>query len=301
MSRFFRDGRLIKLLLQKSLTWLKRNKSFHPCIRHISIDLDPRDEFNIPFFEDLVALCRYISTNLPNLDSAILWLTIAEDDFQGILKSPMRFSWVRAFRELRIEKVDVYPMLTNLGESDASRRDKSQYAINMRNDYFWNSHHERLGLRSLLLNDANNERGLITHILTPGSKLWGYTDDINDDAYISLQYMESWLGYTDDIADDAYISLHFMEEWNEKPYKPSRFRNIKKFRKLLRLQRYQLPRQNLPNQRVPQQNAPWVPRTAFRNVLPGEGWPRSTWYQMKLQISMRSIIRDELLKILDVL
>ena len=83
--------------------------------------------------------------------------------------------------------------------------------------------------------------------------------------------MESWLGYTDDIADDAYISLHFMEEWNEKPHKPRRFRNIKKFRKLLRLQRYQLPRQNLPNQRVPQQNAPWVPRTAFRNVLPGEG------------------------------
>lgn len=69
--------------------------------------------------------------------------------------------------------------------------------------YFWDSLHARMGLRSLLLDDSNHERESITHILTPGSKLWGYTDDIDDDAYISFQYMESWLSYTDDIADDA--------------------------------------------------------------------------------------------------
>ncbi|TEY43152.1 hypothetical protein BOTCAL_0377g00010 [Botryotinia calthae] len=155
---------------------------------------------------------------------------------EEVLKSPLKFSWVRAFRELRIEKVDVCPMLTKLGESDASRREGSQYAIDTRTDYFLNFHHERLGLRSLLLNDANNERELITHILTPGSKLWGYTDDIDDDAYISLQYMESWLSYTDDIADDAYMSLQIMEGWNEKPHKPRRFRIFKKIRKLLSLQ-----------------------------------------------------------------
>ncbi|TGO10005.1 hypothetical protein BTUL_0147g00090 [Botrytis tulipae] len=136
-------------------------------------------------------------------------------------------------------------------------------------------------IESLLLNDSNNERESITHILTPSSKLWGYTDDIDDDAYISVQYMEGWLSYTDDIADDAYISLQFMEGWNEKPLKPPRFRNIKKFRKLLRLQRYQLPRQIPPNQLVPQQNIRRAEQAAFRNLLPGDGWPRSIWYQMK--------------------
>ncbi|TGO70575.1 hypothetical protein BELL_0703g00040 [Botrytis elliptica] len=225
-------------IIEKSLTWLKRNKLFHPCIKHISIDFDPRDEFNVPFFEDFVALCRYISSDLPNLDSAIIWLTIAEDDFQEVLKSPMRFSWVRSFRELRIKKVEICPILTKLGESDDSRRSRSRYAINVRTSYFWDFHHAMLGLRSLLINDSNNERELITHILTPGSKLWGYTDDIDDDAYISLQYMESWLSYTDDIADDAYISLQFMEGWNEKPLKPCCFRIIEKFCKLLRLRRY---------------------------------------------------------------
>ncbi|KAF5876606.1 uncharacterized protein Bfra_003012 [Botrytis fragariae] len=178
-------------IIEKSLTWLKRNKLFHPCIKHISIDFDPRDEFNVPFFEDFVTLCWYISTHLPDLDSAILCLTIAGDDFQEVLKSPMRFSWVQAFRELRIGKVNICPKLTKSGESDESRRYRSRHSIDERFAYFLDFHHARLGIKSLLLNDLNNERGLITHMLTPGSKLWGYTDDIDDDAYISLQYMES--------------------------------------------------------------------------------------------------------------
>ncbi|KAF7943365.1 hypothetical protein EAE96_011292 [Botrytis aclada] len=268
-------------IIEKSLTWLKRNKLFHPCIKHISIDFDPRDEFHVLFAEDFVALCRYISTNLPVIESAILWLTIAEDDFHEVSKSPMKFSWVRAFRKLPVEKVDICPLLIKSGESDAARKKRLRRSISGRDENFWDFHNARLGIKSLFLNDTNNERGLITHILTPGSKLWGYTDDIDDDTYISLQYMESWLSYTDDIADDAYISLQYMEGWNKKPSKSRRFRNIKKFRKLMRLQRYQLPCHSPPNQRVPQQQIQRAPRAAFRNLLPGDGWPRSIWYQMK--------------------
>ncbi|THV45572.1 hypothetical protein BGAL_0473g00010 [Botrytis galanthina] len=251
-------------------------------VLQISIDFDPRDESYVPLFDNFVALCRYISANLPNLESAILWLTITEDDFQEILKFPMRFSWVRASRELPVEKVDICPLLIKSGESDAARKKRLRRSISGRDDFFWDHHHARLGMKSLFLNDVNNERGLITHILTPGSKLWGYTDDIDDDNFISLQYMESWLSYTDDIADDAYLSIQLMEGWNKKPLKSPRFRRIKKFHKLLRLQRYQLPRQTPPNQLVPQQNIRRSEQAAFRNLLPVDGWPRSIWYQMKL-------------------
>ncbi|KAF7882878.1 hypothetical protein EAF00_011367 [Botryotinia globosa] len=116
-------------IIEKSLTWIRRSKLFHPCIKHISIDFDPRDEFNVPFFEDFVALCSYISANIPDLESAILWLTITEDDFQEILKVPMRFSWVQVFRELPVEKVDICPLLIKSGESAAARKKRLRRSI----------------------------------------------------------------------------------------------------------------------------------------------------------------------------
>ncbi|KAF7876495.1 hypothetical protein EAF04_001585 [Stromatinia cepivora] len=275
-------------MIEKSLTWLKRNKLFYPCMKHISIDFEPRDEFNVPFAEDFVALCNYMSANLPNLESVILWLKITEDDFREVLKSPMGFSWVRAFKELPLQKVEICPLLTDLDESNEARVRRLQYPIGSRLDYFIEGHHMLDSLRSLLLNDPNKERVLISHILTPGSKLWGFTDDIDEDAYISLQYMESWLSYTDDVADDAYISLQYMESWNVVREKsilrtPRRFKNMKANGKFLRLRQYQLPRQSPPNQQVlPLEALLECPQESFRNLLPGNGWPRSAWYQMKL-------------------
>lgn len=143
--------------------------------------------------------------------------------------------------------------------------------------------------RSLLLDDPNKERELINHIMTPGSKVWGYTDDIEEDAYISFQYMESWLSYTDDIADDAYIALQCMEEWNKKDEKekslartPRCFKRLKAAGKFLRLRNYQLPRPSLPNRRVPRAETSSSLQQPVRSSLPGTGWPRSLWYQMKL-------------------
>ncbi|ESZ96197.1 hypothetical protein SBOR_3418 [Sclerotinia borealis F-4128] len=199
----------------KSLTWLKRNKLFHPCIKHISIDFDSLDEFNVPFTDDFVSLCSYISSNLPNLESVILWLRITEDDFQSVLRSPLSFSWVRSFRALPVRKVDICPMLTSYQLSTRTRIFRLKGCVGARLGYFWKEHSEADGERSLLVDDVNKERGLIQHILTPGSKLWGYIDDIDDETYISLQYMEGWNSYTDDIADDAYISLQYMERWND--------------------------------------------------------------------------------------